>query len=73
MNKVIGMVFVGSKPGGEEEILETVMLAPWELKLDHKTAHDLLTDRMVKSWNSDEQFHARRGYEDFGMRTVVVQ
>lgn len=73
MNKVIGMVFVGTKPGGEEEILETEMLAPWELELDHMAANDLLTDRICKSWNNNEQFHARRGYEDFGMRTVVVQ
>lgn len=73
MNRLMGMVFVGTNKDGEEEILETVMLAPWERKLDENAAHDLLTDRMCKSWDGDEQFHAQRGYKDFGMRTVVVE
>lgn len=73
MNRLMGMVFVGTNKDGEEEVLETYMLAPWERKLDEMEAHSILFDRMCKSWNNDEEFHASRGYEDFGMRSVVIE
>lgn len=73
MNRLMGMVFVGTNKDGEEEVLEIFMLAPWERKLERKDALELLIARVNKSWDGDEQFHARRGYKDFGMRTVVIE
>lgn len=74
MNRYLGVVFVGAKKEtGEEEILECYMLAPWERKLDEAEAHKLLMDRITKYWDTDEQFWANQGYEDFGMKLVVVE
>lgn len=71
--RTLGMVFYGvNKETGDEEILDVLMLAPWERELDEEEANEILGNRICGYWNSNEKFFERRGYEDFGVRSLEV-
>lgn len=71
--RTLGMVFFGTnKETGDEEILDVLMLAPWERELDEEKGCEILGDRICGYWNANEKFFERRGYEDFGVRSVEV-